>query len=269
MRNSRTVMMLALLGAGGCATSGGAGREDPIRVLVYNIHAGTDAKRVNNLDRVAQLILDSRADIALLQEVDNATRRAGGVNQLARLRSLTGYNGVFGKTIDYDGGEYGLAILSRWPILSDSLVHLDVDHAGDSARYEARGALVAEIAAPVGPLRVIDTHLDASRDSYRLQQARSLLAIAKSAAGVSVIGGDFNSEPGGGVLPILARGGWRDAFTECGMGSGLSFPASVPVKRIDYLLLPVGIRCRSASVPASEASDHRPLLVEIFMAPGG
>jgi len=62
----------------------------PIRVLVYNIHAGKDAARVENLSRVAGIVKDSGADIVLLQEVDNRTKRSGGVDQVARLRELTG-----------------------------------------------------------------------------------------------------------------------------------------------------------------------------------
>jgi endonuclease/exonuclease/phosphatase family metal-dependent hydrolase len=232
----------------------------PIRVLVYNTHAGTDAKRVSNLERVAQVVMDSRADIVLLQEVDSATRRSGSVDQVARLRALTGYYGVFGRAIDYNGGKYGIAILSRWPISSDTLIHLPV--AEHDSSYEARGALVAKISSPVGTLRVIDTHLEAYRNSYRLEQSRTLLAIAATQrdSGTTIIGGDFNSEPGSGVIAMFERSGWRDGFAQCGTGTGFSFPANVPVKRIDYLLFSGTTKCESAKVLETEASDHRPVL---------
>jgi len=243
----------------GCA-SGGHPATQPISVLVYNTHAGTDAKRVSNLERVAQIIKNERADIVLLQEVDSATRRSGGVDQVARLRELTGYHGVFGKAIDYDGGKYGIAILSRWPIASDTLIHLAV--AEHDAKYEERGALVAAISTPEGDLRVIDTHLEAYNNSYRLEQARALAAIAAAQrdSGITILGGDFNSEPESGVISIFADSGWRDAFVQCGEGSGFSFPADVPVKRIDYLLLSGSTKCASAKVIETEASDHRPVL---------
>jgi len=241
-----------------CA-SGGHPTTEAISVLVYNTHAGTDAKRVTNLERVAQIIKNEKADIVLLQEVDSATRRSGGVDQVARLRALTGYHGVFGRAIDYDGGGYGIAILSRWPIVSDTLFHLPV--AQHDAKYEERGALVAVISTPGGALRVIDTHLEAYSNSYRLEQARALAAIAAAQRdrGTTILGGDFNSEPGSGVISIFADSGWRDAFVQCGAGSGLSFPADVPVKRIDYLLLSGATTCASAKVIDTDASDHRPV----------
>lgn len=251
--------LLTLLAAGCSAL--GSGKAEPVRVLVYNIHAGTDAARVPNLDRVADVVRSTRADIVLLQEVDRRTRRSGGVDQLDSLRKLTGLNGAFGKTIDYDNGEYGLGILSRWAIRSDSLVPLPV--ASPHAGYEARGALVARIEMPGRTLRVVDTHLDASRDSYRTEQASRLAAISAGPVQADMVGGDFNSEPGAGVLALVAGAGFRDAWPGCGDGPGLTFPVAAPVKRIDYLLTSARWKCLSATVLPAQASDHRAVLFEI------
>jgi endonuclease/exonuclease/phosphatase family metal-dependent hydrolase len=252
-----------LLMAAACASGGRPGVE-PVRVLVYNTHAGTDAKHVGSLDRIARIVKDAKADVVLLQEVDSATKRSGGVDQVARLTALTRYHGVFGRAIDYDGGKYGIAILSRWPIVSDTLIHLPV--AEHDANYEARGGLVVKISSPAGTLRVIDTHLEAYKNSYRLEQARTLVSIANAQrdSGATIVGGDFNSEPGSGVISIFEQSGWRDGFAQCGTGSGLSFPADVPVKRIDYLLVSGGTKCVSAKVLDTQASDHRPVLFEVI-----
>jgi endonuclease/exonuclease/phosphatase family metal-dependent hydrolase len=112
---------------------------------------------------------------------------------------------------------------------------------------------------------VIDTHLEAYRNSYRLEQAHTLAAIAGAQrdSGITIIGGDFNSEPGSGVIAIFEQSGWHDGFVQCGEGSGLSFPADVPVKRIDYLLFSGTTKCVNAKVLQTEASDHRPVLFEI------
>lgn len=258
----RMKFVVAVLFIAGCAT-GGSPPTAPVRVLVYNTHAGTDAKHGSNLDRVARIVKDANADVVLLQEVDSATRRSGGVDQVARLRALTGYYGVFGRAIDYDGGGYGIAILSRWPIASHTLVHLPV--AEHDSSYEARGALITNIPTPFGAIRVINTHLEAYRNSYRLEQARTLavIAAAQRDSGTTIIGGDFNSEPGSGVIAIFDQSGWQDGFVKCGQGSGLSFPADVPVKRIDYLLFSGTTKCATAKVIQTEASDHRPVLFEI------
>ena len=262
------VMTLRMLGlvavaiaSGACASTRG-GADSAVRVLVYNIHAGTDTERRSNLDRVGELIRDSRADIVLLQEVDRRTRRSSGVDQLDSLRRLTGLRGAFGKAIDYDGGEYGLGVLSRWEILADSVFPLPVEapHAG----YEARVALVAHIASPTERLRVVNTHLDASREAYRNQQTAALGRVAAGPPAAGLIGGDLNSEPEHGVITMLSTFGFSDLYPGCGAAPGLTFPVANPVKRIDYLLASSRWRCVSASVLPANASDHRAVLFEII-----
>lgn len=266
MRPPRLVALLALALAG-CAVRGTPGPAEPLRVLVYNIHAGTDADRGDNLQRVADLVRTTGADLALLQEVDSATRRSDGVDQLAELVRLTGFHGAFGRTLDYQGGGYGLAVLSRWPILSDTLIPLPVEPAQERAggSYEPRGALRVRVEAPGGPIGAITTHLDAGRaDVYRRQEVETVLrAAAEAEAPLTLVGGDFNAEPGSLPIERMESAGWVDAWEACGEGEGHTFPAGEPVKRIDYLFLPAGGSCASAAVLATDASDHRPLLVVV------
>ena len=241
-------------------------------MLVYNIHAGKDAGGIDNLARVAELVAESQADVILLQEVDRGTQRSGGVDHVAELRRLTGYHGAFGRTLDYQGGQYGIAILSRWPIVSDSMIQLPVvppqERAGGS--YEPRGALHARIAVPGAreTVHVVNTHLDPSRDPhYRRQEIAGVLrAIAGIGGGTVFLGGDLNATPDDSAIASIGGSGLRDAWVACNRaGPGLTFPASAPVKRIDYLWLPAGAACSDASVLATQASDHRPLLVTLIL----
>jgi len=246
--------------------------EPAMSVLVYNIHAGKDAKGVANLARVAEIVKATGADVALLQEVDIDTRRSGMVDQPAELSKLTGLRDVFGKTLDYDGGEYGIAVLTRWPVPHDTLFRLQVtprqERAGGS--YEPRGVLHVLIATPYGPLHILNTHLDPSgEDRFRVQEAATVLRLANQlrASGELVfIGGDLNANPDSRVLAMFREAGWKDAWEECGVGDGKSYPSSVPVKRIDYLLFGTGVTCMRAEVLATEASDHRPIVFRVRMA---
>ena len=79
-----------------------------------------------------------------------------------------------------------------------------------------------------------------------------------------MVGGDFNSEPGAGVLALLAAVGFRDAWSGCGDGPGLTFPVALPAKRIDYLLISPQWKCVTATVLPAQASDHRAVLFEIM-----
>ncbi|MDQ3309869.1 MAG: endonuclease/exonuclease/phosphatase family protein [Gemmatimonadota bacterium] len=251
----------------GCASLPPGGAPPPIRMLVYNIHAGKDGAGADNLPRVAEEMRRSQADVVLLQEVDRGTERSGRVDQMSVLSRLTGFHGAFGKTLDYQGGEYGIAILSRWPISSDTLIRLPVQplqqRAGGS--YEPRGVLHARVAAPGGALDVLNTHLDPSReDHYRLQEVAHVRTMAhrlRTANPRVVVGGDFNAEPGSAVIASMTADGWQDAWTSCGVGEGLSYPGDAPIKRIDYLFLAPTLACHSAAVLETRASDHRPVLV--------
>lgn len=262
----QTSAVLAVLMA---CHSVGTGSNKSIRVLVYNIHAGKDVARSENLSRVAEIVKDSGADVVLLQEVDNRTKRSGGVDQLSRLRELTGYYGAFGRTIDYDGGEYGIAVLSKWPIVTMRFTRLPVTISDEKARatYEERGALAVRISTPAGDVRIVDTHLDATgSDSNRIQQAATLLSVANAQrdSGYTLIGGDLNSVPSSAVVTMLVQSGWRDLYAKCGLGGLYSFPADVPNRRIDYLFASNDAVCRKASVLNTQASDHRPVLFEVI-----
>ena len=273
-RLTRLLLATGCIAGASCASAGRAAPPAELRVLVYNIHAGTDAAGVDNLDRVAALVREAKADLVLLQEVDRLTTRSGRVDQLRELERRTGLHGAFGKTLDYQGGEYGIAVLSRWPVRRDTLVRLPVEppQARAGGSYEPRGALVAWIDAPGRPLRVVNTHLDASGDDhYRRQEvarvradATALAAVSSAGAPLVLVGGDFNAEPGTATHLTMTEGGFLDAWAACGgAGDGLTYSAARPVKRIDYLFVLGRAGCRAARVIASDASDHRPLLVTL------
>lgn len=271
MRSCR--ILAGALSLAGCASGGvRAAATNEVSVLVYNIHAGKDAPGVDNLERVAELVRSTNADLVLLQEVDRGTKRSGNVDQPAALAARSGLHVAFGSALDYDGGTYGVAILSRWPIVSDTLFHLPVDPPQERAggSHEPRGALRVIIASPYGRLAVLNTHLDASGvDRWRRQEADSLVSlVAQTRRNESLViaGGDFNSTPESAVQVAVRSGGLRDSWTECAGGQGFTYPFDVPVKRIDYLFLAGDIKCTSASVINTGVSDHRPLLVRISIS---
>ncbi len=265
MRTAAAVSLLILLT--GCA-SAERGRPS-VRVLVFNIHAGKDAAGQPNLEGVAELVRRTAADIALLQEVDRGTKRSGKVDQVTALGELTKHFTAFGRSLDYDGGLYGIAALSRGRIGVTATEPLPIEppQARSGGSYEPRAALLLTSATRLGPLQLINTHLDASReDLYRLQESAHIVELVRRlsrGAGPVAAGGDFNAEPGSAPYERIIAAGLRDAWKECGAGDGFTYPADKPIKRIDYLFLTAGLRCTHAEVIDTRVSDHRPLLVTL------
>lgn len=254
----------------GCAGIGQGGRgEREVTVLVYNIHAGTDTASQNNLARVAELVRATGTDLVLLQEVDRNTQRSGPADQPAILARLTGYSVAFGRTIGFQGGDYGIALLSRWPIRRDTLIPLPVTAPPGltTEGREQRGVLRAVVDAPGGLLAVLNTHLDHTReDLWRTQEIAGVLRAASEvdAPGVPVlVGGDLNALPDSPIHQELRGAGFRDVWPECGAGEGFTFPVGTPARRIDYLYLAGPARCLEARVLPGGASDHRALLVRV------
>jgi endonuclease/exonuclease/phosphatase family metal-dependent hydrolase len=244
-------------------------KDYSLRVLVFNIHAGRNAAGADNIPGLADLIRTTRADVVLMQEVDRGTNRSGKIDQVQTLIDRTRFSGAFGRSLDYDGGQYGIAILSRRAINFHQTAPLHVDPAQTRAggSREPRAALVASVETLRGRLQIVTTHLDAStEETYRLQEVLELLNVVRprlSEYTPVVVGGDFNAEPGSAVIQKMRDAGFRDAWTECGQGDGFTYPADRPAKRIDYLFLSNPLRCTSATVVDTQVSDHRPLLVTL------
>jgi endonuclease/exonuclease/phosphatase family metal-dependent hydrolase len=262
---------VALAACAAFASRPNAAAPEPIRILVFNIHAGKDAAGKPNLDGVADLVKSTGAAAALLQEVDVKTARAGGIDQVAALQKATGFDAAFGPSlIHYDGGQYGIATLSRYGIGFQSTVPLTVlppeTRAGGS--QEPRVALVAFIQRlqTTQVWHVINTHLDPAEGPARAQEIAHLVEAYRDQAASQeavLLGGDFNSTPDNPVLAPLAAAGLRDAWKECGSGDGFTYPSDTPAKRIDYLFLSGSLHCAKAEVVDTQISDHRPLLVTL------
>jgi endonuclease/exonuclease/phosphatase family metal-dependent hydrolase len=93
-------------------------QDADVRVDSYNNKHGLGNDNVLDLDRTAAVLRAQRPDIVGLQEVDDRATRSGGVPQAERLGELLGMGHAFGKFMDYQGGAYGMAILTRYPIVS-------------------------------------------------------------------------------------------------------------------------------------------------------
>lgn len=246
--------------ASGCVT---APMSASLRVLTYNVHHGEGEDGRPDLDRLARVIASTRPDLVALQEIDQRAQRTGRVDQAAEYARLTGFHHVFGRAMEFQGGAYGQALLSRWPLTT-----FEVHPLPNPAPREPRIAL-AGILSPPGfpPLRFAGTHLDhAEDDGNRWAQAGRLLELFNDSKVPTILAGDFNARPDSRVMARFGPG-WLDTSSGNPMPT---IPARSPTVRIDYVLCrPVRAwRVRSSAVvDEPNASDHRPLIVELEFRP--
>ena len=95
-----------------------------LRLVSYNIKHGLGNDGRIDLERTAALLNNLHADFIGLQEVDNKVRRSGMIDQAQTLGKSSGTNSAFGSFMDYQGGKYGLGVLSKYPILAANEIKL-------------------------------------------------------------------------------------------------------------------------------------------------
>ncbi len=231
-----------------------------LRVMTYNIHVGVGMDKKLDLQRIADVINDQHPDLVGLQEVDRGVKRTQGVDEIAELARLTRMQFVFAHNLDYQGGQYGVAILSRFPILA-------TDHRKYENKREAerRGMIRIEVNVGGRRLSFATTHLDYQYEDGRVFETEQLLKFLKDQASPLIVVGDFNEEPNGDAYKLMSAE-FRDAWLESKAKQiGLSYPADQPVKRIDYIFHRSndGVRAKRTWTVPTPASDHVPVLADL------
>ncbi len=230
-----------------------------LRVMSYNIHHGTPINSANGaieLDKIAAVIKFQKPDLVALQEVDRNTRRAGE-DQAKKLAESLGMYYYFSKSISYDGGDYGVAILSKFPLVSTEQVMLPNNHSGG----EQRSLAIVTVDLPGGEkLRFASAHLDLVFEN-RDAQVRKLIDISKTSSTPLLVAGDFNALPESVEIGTLKQ----EFSLACSGSCPLTFPADKPTRSIDFIVsnpqAAKKLTKRSyQSVSGQLASDHLPLV---------
>ena len=229
-----------------------------LRVLCYNIHVGVGNDGKLDLERTARTIMEQKPDLVAIQEIDRNTERTQKIDQVAELKRLTGMHAVFGKTIDFSGGEYGLAILSKYPISEHKITPLP-----QLGNREERGALEATIKLDDQPghrdmsLTFVSTHFCHQSEERRAMQAEKINELLSNRDGLVIVAGDFNATPDSKTI-VTMKAKWSDATND-----ELTFPSDRPRVKIDYIFYRPGEMLRikeTRVIHEPVTSDHSPVL---------
>ena len=239
-----------------------------LRIMTYNVHGcvGLDGK--TSSERIARVIARQGVDVVALQEIDVGRDRSGKVDQAETIAQKLGMIAHFHPSFILKEGQYGNAIVSRYPlkiIRKDSLPRLKTHGV-----FEPRGALWVEIDVNGVKVNLINSHLSLW-PAERLLQAEALLGPdwASSAAcqGPVVLCGDFNAPPHSSAYKRMG-GKLRDAQLILDSHKPHNtWMATHPCSRIDHFFVSPDIDVLSITVPTTEldriASDHLPLVVDL------
>lgn len=241
-----------------------------LRVMTYNIYGARATSPANaaDLDAIAEVIRRQNPDFVTLNEVDVFTNRTGkDVHQACDLAEKLGMEWHFSKAIDRDGGEYGDAVLSKYPILEKRSYRLPC---AAEQPGEDRSLCVIRVQIDGKDLYVASTHLDhLSGDASRLVQATEIRRIRDTELeGDLILCGDLNAIPSSNVIATMTS-----FLTNTGPIDQYTFPSDDPSRKIDYIMYaPIehfGVQnCQVVSrgdqqVGGVDASDHRPVIADI------
>ncbi len=239
--------------------------SEPVRLLTYNIHKGVGGSdRRYILERIIDVIVEENADLICLQEVDYNVARSSFHDQPHLIsRALKTSAHVYQLNVPRHEGGYGNLLLSRWPIRNHHHVSLRLN------RRKPRGAQLAVVDSPEGPLHLVNWHLGLA-EKERRWQANHLLhhhLFKESVHLPTLIAGDFND--------------WRNTLDEhsfqrhhfhqvtAPIKEFRSFPAFWTVASLDKVFYRGPLDVKDARIVRTKlsrrASDHLPLVFDFHL----
>lgn len=263
------IKKLAVLGIIIAAACTSAAAQDTLTVVSYNIFNAQDPanRGESTLEEIGNFISDIRPDLLSLQEVDSSTNRLAALNDdtyfnLAdSLAKRTGMHASFGKAMEFDGGSYGVALLSKHPL---SLEKISLPNPEEG---EPRALLYGDMPGPSGrSLRVAATHLDHEHPNNRMQQLHKLNEVLLDTDTPVVLAGDLNFTADSEEYQLL-QSSWKDAAAEQQQRPEPTFPTDNPDSRIDYILFSKNHRWEVIEyrTPKVNYSDHLPIVATVVL----
>ncbi|MEO1012854.1 MAG: endonuclease/exonuclease/phosphatase family protein [Bacteroidota bacterium] len=233
-----------------------------IKVMSYNIHHGENIRGQIDLREIGRVIKKSGADLVGLQEVDSVCARSNKEDQMKVLAELTGMYYTFKKHFDYDGGSYGLGILSKYPFDRTFDERISSYPEGSSKTLVL---LVTDIEIAKGSIvRFATVHFDYREDpTIRLAQSSETLDFFAKNTYPVILTGDLNAEPNTREIKGLGS-----MFTDTDISGKSTYPADGPSTKIDYILVS-GQHLKKVKkhkvINEPVASDHRPVMASIVL----
>lgn len=226
-------------------------RQRTVQVVSYNIRHGEGIDGKTNYQRIARHFTAQGADVVAVQEVDSATSRSNGADVLAELAECSGLYPTFAKAINFEGGAYGIGILSKEQPLAVHRISLP-------GREEARVLLMAEFSDYV----FCCTHLSLTPED-QMASIPIIIDNVKNIRKPVIVAGDWNALPEDAFVKEMKR-----EFVLANDVNQPTYPADKPDSLLDYIAvkMPKGAAVHAENftvIADSVSSDHRPIAVQL------
>lgn len=225
-----------------------------VNIVSYNTHNCIGMDKKLDYQRIADVINKTSPDIVSLQELDSVTKRNGKF-VLQELKERTQMHAFYASAIHFQGGSYGIGILSKEQPLQCRIIPMP-------GREEKRTMIIAEYK---------DYVFCATHQSLTPQdQLASIPLIKKALRGIKkpiLMAGDMNSQPDSQSQRKLKK-----LFIPLNDTGAFTFPANKPERCIDYIYAykkngyTFNVQKKDV-IEESVASDHRPIQVIVRIAP--
>ena len=228
--------------------------QNTLKLMTYNIKNANGMDDVCNFQRIANVINNASPDVVAIQEVDSMTKRSGQKYVLGEIAGRTQMHAYFAPAIDFDGGKYGLGLLTRHCPVRLQTIPLP-------GREEERALVLAEFEDYI----YCCTHMSLTEED-RMESLKIVKSFTTPYKKPLFLAGDMNAEPESDFIKELQKD-----FQLLSNPKQHTYPAPEPKETIDYIAAlksnANGFALISAQVLNEPmASDHRPILVELRTA---
>ncbi|HEV8631555.1 MAG TPA: endonuclease/exonuclease/phosphatase family protein [Thermoanaerobaculia bacterium] len=254
----------------------GAAAAPGVRLLTLNVahgrklatHQALLSPRTvrRNLEEIASLLRDSRADVVALQEADGPSAWSGNFDHVELLMRLADHACHFrGEHNAFNLGRAalasGTALISRLPLQAPRSLRF-----GTSWR-DTKGFVLATVPVPAWDgleLDVVSLHLEPFNPVIRRQQVRQLAdALTVRRRRPLAILGDFNcswSEEARQLRPLARELGLRPYQPQ---RRAPTYPSRRPWRRLDWILISPELDFASYSTLPNPVSDHLGVVADL------
>ena len=228
--------------------------QDYLKLMSYNVRNTKGMDGVRNYQRIANVIINESPDVVAIQELDSMTTRSEQKYVLGELAERTQMHAHYVPAISFQGGKYGIGILSREKPLNIKAMSLP-------GREEKRALMVAEFE----DYFFACTHLSLTEED-RLASLEIIKSCITQSQKPFFLAGDLNDTPDSKFIKAL-----QEDFQILTNTKKATYPAPEPTETIDYIAAWKS-RTDDFAVLSTQvleeplASDHRPITAHLRMA---